>query len=91
MFDMADAFVALPGGIGTVEEVTEQMKWIQLRRHEKPIFLINTLGFWSPLISMLKNMQEMGFLADDLASLFVVCDSMEDFSAAIDLKLQRSG
>src|SRR5262245_46511428 len=46
MFERADAFVALPGGIGTLEELVEQLAWIQLGRHKKPMLLVNILGFW---------------------------------------------
>jgi uncharacterized protein (TIGR00730 family) len=88
MFDLADAFIAMPGGIGTVEEVTEQMKWIQLGRHTKQIFLLNILGFWTPLISLLKSMQTAGFLDDELGSLFVVCDSTSEFRSALELNLR---
>lgn len=91
MFDMADAFIALPGGLGTVEEVTEQMKWIQLGRHAKPIFIINILDFWNPLISLFKGMQQTGFLADDLGSLFEVCNTPEEFCKALDLRLNGCG
>ena len=49
MFDRADAFVALPGGIGTLEELVEQMTWAQLGRHKKPILIANVNGFWDPL------------------------------------------
>src|SRR5262249_2460176 len=53
MFDRADAFVALPGGIGTLEELVEQMTWAQLGRHKKPILIANINGFWDPLLSLL--------------------------------------
>ena len=50
MFDRADAFVALPGGLGTLEELVEQMTWAQLGRHKKPILIANINGFWDPLL-----------------------------------------
>ena len=53
MFEMADAFVALPGGIGTLEELVEQLTWAQLGRHRKPILLANVQGFWDPLCALL--------------------------------------
>ena len=53
MFDRADAFVALPGGIGTLEELVEQMTWAQLGRHKKPILIANINGFWDPLLALL--------------------------------------
>jgi uncharacterized protein (TIGR00730 family) len=62
MFDRADAFVALPGGIGTLEELVEQMTWAQLGRHKKPILIANINGFWDPLLVLLKHMRAMGLV-----------------------------
>ena len=62
MFEEADAFVTLPGGIGTLEEVIEIMTWAQLGRHEKPIVLANFGGFWDPLISLLDHMRSAQFI-----------------------------
>ena len=62
MFDRSDAFVALPGGIGTLEEVVEVMTWAQLDQHQKPILIANVNGFWDPLISQFKRMTQDGFL-----------------------------
>ena len=53
MFERSDAFVALPGGIGTLEELVEQLTWQQLGRHTKPILLANIDGFWEPLLALL--------------------------------------
>ena len=50
MFERADAFVALPGGIGTLEELVEQLTWVQLGRHKKPILIANIDGYWDPLL-----------------------------------------
>ena len=58
MFEHSDAFVALPGGIGTLEELVEQMTWQQLGRHTKPVLLANIDGFWEPLIALLAHMRE---------------------------------
>jgi uncharacterized protein (TIGR00730 family) len=49
MFENADAFVALPGGVGTLEELVEQLTWAQLGRHKKPILICDIDGFWEPL------------------------------------------
>src|SRR6516225_367443 len=49
MFERADAFVALAGGVGTLEELVEQLTWAQLGRHKKPILILNTANFWEPL------------------------------------------
>jgi uncharacterized protein (TIGR00730 family) len=62
MFDRADAFVALPGGIGTLEELVEQMTWAQLGRHKKPILIVNVNGFWDPLLSLLAHMRMLGLV-----------------------------
>lgn len=62
MFEHADAFVALPGGIGTLEEVVEQMTWAQLGRHKKPIMLADVQGFWAPLIELLQHMNQSAFI-----------------------------
>lgn len=62
MFERSDAFVTLPGGIGTLEEVVEIMTWAQLGRHTKPIVLANVGGFWNPLIALLDHMSEAGFI-----------------------------
>ncbi len=62
MFERADAFVALPGGIGTLEEVVEMMTWAQLDQHEKPILIVNIDGFWDPLVGQFQRMTEQGFL-----------------------------
>jgi uncharacterized protein (TIGR00730 family) len=62
MFDHSDAFIALPGGIGTVEEIVEIMTWAQLGRHEKPIVFANIDGFWAPLMSLLEHMRAEGFI-----------------------------
>jgi len=62
MFERADAFVALPGGVGTLEEVIEQLTWAQLGRHRKPILIANIAGFWDPLLVMFEHLQSLGFL-----------------------------
>ena len=62
MFEHADAFVALPGGIGTLEELVEQMTWVQLGRHKKPLLVFNQKGFWEPLLALLRHQQAEGFI-----------------------------
>ena len=62
MFQRADAFVALPGGIGTLEEVVEVMTWAQLDQHAKPVLIVNINHFWDPLIALFQRMTEEGFL-----------------------------
>jgi len=62
MFEKSDAFVALPGGIGTVEEIVEIMTWAQLGHHRKPVVFCNINGFWDPMIALLDHMQAEGFI-----------------------------
>src|SRR4029077_3085644 len=60
MFERSDAFVALPGGIGTLEELVEQLTWAQLGRHKKPILIANLKGFWDGLLGLLDHMVGAG-------------------------------
>ncbi|ESW83074.1 MULTISPECIES: TIGR00730 family Rossman fold protein [unclassified Mesorhizobium] len=62
MFEKSDAFVALPGGIGTVEEIVEIMTWAQLGHHRKPIVFGNVGGFWDPMLALLDHMATEGFI-----------------------------
>lgn len=62
MFEESDAFVALPGGIGTVEEIVEIMTWAQLGHHRKPMVFGNVNGFWDPMLSLIAHMAGEGFI-----------------------------
>ncbi|MEM8663782.1 MAG: TIGR00730 family Rossman fold protein, partial [Pseudomonadota bacterium] len=62
MFERANGFVALPGGVGTLEELVEMMTWSQLGRHEKPIVLANIARFWDPLNELINHMKTAGFI-----------------------------
>jgi uncharacterized protein (TIGR00730 family) len=78
MFDRSDAFVALPGGIGTLEELVEQLTWAQLGRHTKPILLANIAGFWDPLLVLLDHMRDKAFIRQNLAVEVLTADRVED-------------
>lgn len=78
MFDRADAFVALPGGIGTLEELAEQMTWAQLQQHDKPILIADIAGFWRPLLSLLAHMRNFGFLREGNDVHYIVAEKAED-------------
>jgi uncharacterized protein (TIGR00730 family) len=78
MFEMADAFVAMPGGIGTIEEVIEQMTWVQLGRHRKPILLANIKRFWEPLCALIDHMKNLEFIRADLNFDLLAADAVED-------------
>lgn len=74
MFERADAFVALPGGIGTLEELIEQLTWAQLGQHDKPILLLSTNQFWAPLLGLLDHMRAEGFLRPGLDPCYLVTE-----------------
>nr|WP_117194272.1 TIGR00730 family Rossman fold protein [Rhizobium terrae] len=83
MFERADAFVTLPGGIGTLEEIVEIMTWAQLGRHEKPMVFANIGGFWDPMLDLITHMREQGFIhRAHLVQPMVIAD-VEDIVPAI--------
>ena len=78
MFERADAFVALPGGIGTLEELVEQLTWAQLGRHRKPILIADIDHFWDPLCALLDHMEKLQFIRAGLNVNLLVADRVED-------------
>lgn len=78
MFERADAFVALPGGVGTLEELVEQLTWLQLERHTKPVLIADIGGFWRPLLVLLEHMREHGFINPRIEVSYLVADRVED-------------
>ena len=78
MFDRADGFVALPGGLGTLEELVEQLTWMQLGRHKKPILVANIAGYWDPLLRLIDHMRAVEFVAGALRVDFLSADRVED-------------
>jgi hypothetical protein len=83
MFDEADAFAALPGGVGTLEELVEMLTWAQLGRHAKPIAIVNLDGFWDPLLALLEHMAASGFLRRSLAAHYRVVARIDDVLPAL--------
>ncbi|MER8414769.1 TIGR00730 family Rossman fold protein [Mesorhizobium sp. M1066] len=83
MFEKSDAFVALPGGIGTVEEIIEIMTWGQLGHHRKPIVFGNVKGFWDPMLALLDHMAAEGFIHTAQRVKPLVIDDPEAIVAAI--------
>jgi uncharacterized protein (TIGR00730 family) len=77
MADLADAFLALPGGIGTMEELFEALTWLQLGIHHKPVGLLNVAGFYDRLIEFLAHMQERRFLKPQHFASLLVEDNLE--------------
>ncbi len=78
MFERADGFVALPGGIGTLEELVEMLTWSQLGRHRKPVLIANVAGFWNPLLMLFEHMIEQGFIRPGLMVSYLVAERIDE-------------
>ena len=78
MFERSDAFVALPGGLGTLEELTEQLTWLQLGRHHKPTLIANIDGFWDPLLALIDHMRDLAFVREGLEIELLTANRVED-------------
>lgn len=84
MFERSQAFVALPGGIGTLEELIEMLTWAQLGRHNHPIVLANLQGFWNPLIQLLDHMIARQFAGSNIRRFYGVVDKVDDILPRIE-------
>lgn len=89
MFERADAFVALPGGVGTLEELVEQLTWVQLGRHTKPVVIADIGGFWRPLLSLLTHMRQSGFIRQEFELRYLVAERIEDVLPMIETAIRR--
>src|SRR5579863_1464929 len=78
MFEHSDAFVALPGGIGTLEELVEQLTWQQLGRHSKPVLLANIDNFWEPLLALIAHMRATQFIRPNFSVDILKAERVED-------------
>ena len=83
MADRADAFLARPGGPGTLEELTEQWTWAQLGIHEKPVGLLNVDGYFDPLLAFVANMRDRGFTHPRYTDMLVVATEASDALARL--------
>jgi len=90
MFERSDAFVALPGGIGTLEEVVEMMTWAQLGQHDKPIALLDVNGFWAPLVELIGHMQAEAFIREGFEVPFEVVDRLDDLLPRLEAAAARA-
>lgn len=84
MFEAADAFVVLPGGIGTLEEVVELLSWYQLELHKKPVLFYNPDQFWSPLFAVFEQMITAKFLAPTFYGAWMSVENIEAIVPAIE-------
>jgi len=89
MFEKSDAFVALPGGVGTLEELVEQLTWAQLGRHSKPIVIADIHGFWRPLLTLMAQMRHFVFIRPGLVVNYIVAERAEDIVPMIEQKLKH--
>jgi len=83
MSDIADAFIAIAGGIGTLDELFEIFTWRQLNLHNKPIGLLNTEGYYDSMLAFLNTMVTNGFLKQETLDLLIVRDNIEDLIDAL--------
>jgi len=83
MFDRSDAFVALPGGIGTLEEMVEMMTWAQLGQHAKPVLVANIAGFWQPFLDLVDHMRGEAFIRRHSEVAYLVAQDVEEIVPAL--------
>ncbi len=78
MVERADAFVVLPGGLGTLDEAFEVVTWKQLRLHDKPVVIADIEGYWAPLLDLLDHICAAGFVGGGAARLYAVAEDVDD-------------
>ncbi len=83
MFDLSDAFLVLPGGYGTLDEMIEIITWKQLRRHDKPVLLVNVAGYWDPFQTLIDSIIKKGFAQPKDFELFTIVSSVEEILPAL--------
>ncbi len=89
MFDMAQAFCILPGGLGTLDETFEILTWKQLRLHGKPVVLANLDGYWTPWLKLIDAVIEGGFAHREVARLFTVVETVEEVLPSVEAELSE--
>lgn len=89
MYQRSNAFVVLPGGFGTMDEMFEIITWRQLRLHDKPIIIMNNNGYWDHLIALMENIIATGFAHREVASYFQVVDNVESLMEALEIATSR--
>ena len=84
MYERSDAFVILPGGLGTLDETFEVLTWTQLGLSAKPVVLANINGFWNPLLALVDHLVSSGFAREENRSILQVADNMEEIFQMIE-------
>jgi uncharacterized protein (TIGR00730 family) len=90
MFERADGFAALPGGLGTLEELVEISTWAQLDRHAKPIIICDIDNYWAPLITLIEHMRQEKFIREGLEFKLEVVKSPEEVVSVFEDRLRKS-
>ncbi len=83
MVDRSDAFVILPGGLGTLDEFFELLTWKQLGLHDKPVVMVNINGYWTKMIAAIQHIADVGFMRREDFGMFHVVEKIEDVAAVI--------
>ena len=91
MFERADAFVALPGGVGTLEELVEQLTWVQLERHASPCVIADIGGFWRPLLTLMAHMRMRRFIREEFDARYLVAEKIADIPEMLTQAWERGG
>jgi uncharacterized protein (TIGR00730 family) len=81
MYDLSDAFLILPGGMGTLDEMFEIITWAQLKYHHKPIYILNEFGFYDSLLKFVNHSSDEGFIKKEHLQLFKVIEKVEGLSS----------
>jgi uncharacterized protein (TIGR00730 family) len=78
MYHLSDGFVVLPGGPGTLEELMEHLTWMHRGRQRKPVYVVNQMGYWDPLLEMFDSMRRSGFISSDFSTRYSIFGSAYD-------------
>jgi uncharacterized protein (TIGR00730 family) len=89
MYQRSSAFVILPGGFGTMDEMFEILTWRQLKLHDKPIIIMNNQGYWNNLVALMNEIIAKGFAKPEVSSYFQVVDDLESLMEAIEAAENR--
>lgn len=91
MKELSDGFILMPGGFGSLDEIFELMTLRQLRRHNKPIIIVNVDGFWDSMLKMIKDMIDDGFAEKEHLKLFTVVNNVEDAIPLFEKEIEEIG
>ena len=83
MFELSDAFVVLPGGLGTMDETFEILTWKQLKLHDKPVILVDNDGYWTPFLGLVDHIVGNGFAGAHVKEFYITVPTVEDVLPAI--------